>query len=106
MTRIYGRNSLAWNGNILKFNRRELARIVPDGKWPNMWRVQPANSRPSDMLNRTRAKDAALALALTTLNRKPEAQETTAAAPPISYCPPTLPTQPPAEITASSSAAY
>jgi hypothetical protein len=80
MTRTYSRNNLVWQGDILKLNCRELARIVPDDNWPAMWRVQLPNGHPTDMLNRTRAKDAAMALALTMLNRKPEAQETPVAA--------------------------
>jgi hypothetical protein len=94
MTRIYSRNSLTWHGDILRLNRRELARIVPDGKWPNMWRVQLPDGRLTDMVNRTCAKDAATALALTMLNRperKQEAQETAVEAPPMRHFPPPVP---------------
>jgi hypothetical protein len=33
--------------------------IVPDGKWPGMYRLRLPNGRLSDMVNLTRAKDAA-----------------------------------------------
>jgi hypothetical protein len=32
--------------------------IVPDGKWPGMYRIKLPNGQLSDMLNLTRAKDA------------------------------------------------
>ncbi len=32
--------------------------IVPDGKWPGMYRIKLPNGRLSDMVNLTRAKDA------------------------------------------------
>jgi hypothetical protein len=39
-----------------------VAAIVRDADWPNMWRVRLANGHVSDMVNLTRAKDAARAL--------------------------------------------
>jgi hypothetical protein len=95
MTRIYSRNRLSWQGDILRLNRHELARIVPDGQWPSMWRVQLLDGHLTDMTNRTRAKDAATALTLTSLNRQSEAQETPVEAPPVRFpLPPVLPTAP------------
>src|SRR5262245_41693980 len=35
--------------------------IVPDSEWPAMWRVRTRDGRLSDMTNKTRAKDAAVA---------------------------------------------
>jgi hypothetical protein len=35
--------------------------VIPDEKWPGMWRVQTPDGRVSDMVNLTRAKDAGLA---------------------------------------------
>jgi hypothetical protein len=32
--------------------------IVPDGRWPNMWRVKYGDGRISDMVNLARARDA------------------------------------------------
>jgi hypothetical protein len=40
---------------------RKLA-IEPDGKWPGMWRVKFPNGQLSDMVNLTRARDAAISL--------------------------------------------
>jgi hypothetical protein len=36
-------------------------RIVRDQKYPNMWRIEFPDGKLSDMVNRTRAKDAAMA---------------------------------------------
>jgi hypothetical protein len=76
MGRIYSNTELIWHGNVLKLERREVAQVVPDAKWPGMWRVCLPDGRLTDMVNRTRAKDAALALACASLNRKQDAQET------------------------------
>jgi len=35
-------------------------RIVSDEKWPSMWRIHWADGEVSDMVNLTRAKDAAM----------------------------------------------
>jgi hypothetical protein len=40
---------------------RSLARIIPDDRWPGMWRIHWPDDRISDMANLTRAKDAAIA---------------------------------------------
>jgi hypothetical protein len=37
--------------------------VVPDEEWPGMYRVRPPDGSLSDMLNVTRAKDAAIYLA-------------------------------------------
>jgi hypothetical protein len=42
-----------------------LARIVPDKKYSNMWRVVYPDGRLSDMVNLTRAKDVARGIAET-----------------------------------------
>jgi hypothetical protein len=105
MARVFGRNHLAWHGDILKLDRRELARLVPDTNYPIMWRVLLLDGHLTDMLNHTRAKDAALALALATLNRKSDVEETAQEAAQTGFSPPPLPNPPPIQITALSSAA-
>jgi hypothetical protein len=47
-----------------------------------MWRMLLANGQTSDMANRTRAKNAAVSLALSVLN-KMDGQETPSEAPPV-----------------------
>jgi hypothetical protein len=37
--------------------------VRPDATWPGMWRVHTADGQVSDMVNLTRAKDAAIAWA-------------------------------------------
>ena len=44
-------------------NTKALAHIVPDETYPGMWRVVRPDGRLSDMVNKTRAKDAAWRLA-------------------------------------------
>ena len=52
---------MAWNGDTLhrKGSSRTLISIERDSTYPNMWRVRRPNGTLSDMVNRTRAKDAA-----------------------------------------------
>jgi hypothetical protein len=94
--------NLVWNGTKLYRSKRHVGEIVQDKTYPSMWRIMRPDGSLSDMLNPTRAKDACAAMA-TTGERK--GRQSRAAAPPASYFPPTLPTQPRAEITALSSAA-
>jgi hypothetical protein len=56
------RRDAVWRGNDLLIGRRLVASIVPDATWPGMWRVK-IGDRLTDMLNRSRARDAALSLA-------------------------------------------
>jgi hypothetical protein len=55
------RRDAVWRGNDLHLGRRVIARIVADPVWPKMWRVK-VGDRLTDMVNRTRARDAALSL--------------------------------------------
>jgi hypothetical protein len=66
---MYDSTDLAWKGDRLRLHSgRVLATIEPDQDWPVMWRVQMPDGQFSDMANRTRAKDAAVTLALAALN--------------------------------------
>jgi hypothetical protein len=49
---------------------RAVAAIVPDAHWPNMWRVRLANGHVSDMVNLTRARDAARPLGRRVVSEK------------------------------------
>ena len=57
------RRDAVWKGNDLVYRGRVVASIEPDSKYPNMWRVRLPSGQVSDMVNRTRAKDAAVSLA-------------------------------------------
>ena len=50
----------ATNLTKLRSGRRAVATIEPDSKWPGMWRVRRGGSI-SDLVNLSRAKDAAIA---------------------------------------------
>jgi hypothetical protein len=73
---MYERHDLIWDGNKLRlFSRsgRVLASLEPDETWPGMWRVRLPDGHFTDMVNLSRAKDAAASLALGVLNRHQEA---------------------------------
>lgn len=65
---LHGWRSLRWRGLQLWGCGELLAEVVPDGEWPGMYRVHTGGGKLSDMVNLTRAKDAAKALALRHLN--------------------------------------
>ena len=65
------RTALQWKGDGLHLygKGKPVVAIVPDGRWPSMWRVRLPDGRLTDMANRTRAKDEAASIALGVLNR-------------------------------------
>ena len=78
---VFGHDDLTWRGHVLRAGRVKLAEIKPDPVWPGMWRVVTP-SGVSDLANLSRARDAALALALAILNKK-RAEETPLGGPPV-----------------------
>lgn len=67
---MYDRNALRWDGDQVRLHSgRLVAAIVPDATWSDMWRVRLPTGHVTDMVNLTRAKDAAVTLALAALNR-------------------------------------
>jgi hypothetical protein len=67
--RIYGRGDLKWKDRELRLvTGRLLATVEPDTKWAGMHRVRLPDGHVTDMVNISRAKDAAISLALTDLN--------------------------------------
>jgi hypothetical protein len=80
---IVGRDRLTWrlNGHRLCLfhgaSRRPLVSIKPDSKYPSLFRIRYPNGELSEMVNLSRAKEAASAFALRSLNseaqnRRPE----------------------------------
>jgi hypothetical protein len=70
------RQDLIWHDRQLRlFSSRGLllASIEPDQNWPGVWRVRMPDGHLTDMLNMSRAKDAAASLTLTVLNKHREA---------------------------------
>jgi hypothetical protein len=89
MSPVFGRRDLTWrrerDGSLVLCRTDSstiLARIIADRVYSGMWRVKMASGKLSDMTNLTRAKDAAMSLALAILNREQKAQETASEAPP------------------------
>lgn len=71
--RSFSQKDLVWNGHELRLGTKRgrlLATIVLDRKWPKMYRIQLPGQDLSDMVNLTRAKDAAIALAIADLNQR------------------------------------
>jgi hypothetical protein len=66
---MYDRQDLNWRGYNLRLGRRVVATVEPDAKWPKMYRVRLPDGDLTDMVNLTRARDAAISLALEKLNR-------------------------------------
>jgi hypothetical protein len=77
--RVWARDELSWKGNSLYVGGkgRPIIGIEPDAQWPGMWRVRHPDGNLSDMVNLSRAKDAALSIARRILQR----QETSPRAP-------------------------
>jgi hypothetical protein len=69
---------LTWVDDELLYGRRTLLRIERDSKYPEMWRVRLPDGNLTDMVNRTRAKDAAVSIAHRLLNMSEKLSEGTA----------------------------
>jgi len=66
----FGRNELVWDGLQLRVGSKAgqvRATLEPDARWSGMWRVQFGGAL-SDMVNLSRAKDAAASMVLRELN--------------------------------------
>ena len=68
----YDYRSLSWKGNKLFVHgfKEHLLENVPDTKYPKMWRVKYPDGRLTDMVNLTRAKDAAANILISKLNKE------------------------------------
>ena len=76
--RLWQRSHLTWRGNrLFAGNGRDpIAEVVQDGKWPGMWRFRLLpDGELSDMVNLTRAKDAAAGTVVTVLNKAARAEQ-------------------------------
>jgi hypothetical protein len=69
--RLFSYRDLLWTGREFRPGKhgRVQATIEPDADWPNLYRVRLPDGHLTDMVNLTRAKHAAIALALEALNR-------------------------------------
>ena len=73
---MYEGRNLMWDRYELRLfssRGRVLPSIEPDKTWPGMWRVRLPDGYLSEMVNLSRAKDAAASLALGVLNQHREA---------------------------------
>jgi hypothetical protein len=70
----YRARDLQWKGDALHLYGKGpvVVRIVPDQTYPGVWRVELPDGRLTDMVNRTRAKDAALGIACGVLSERQE----------------------------------
>jgi hypothetical protein len=67
---MLGYSDLTWDADILRKrgSKKTLATVVADDIYPTMWRVRLPDGRVSGILNKARAKDAAMGAALQALN--------------------------------------
>jgi hypothetical protein len=69
-------HNLKWDGLQLRLpTGRLLATIEPDAKWSGMYRVRLVGEPLTDMVNISRARDAAIGLVLAKLNGRISALE-------------------------------
>ena len=67
--RVYGCQDLRWEGHQLRLlTGRLLATVEPDRQWAGMYRVRFRDGHLTDIANISRARDAAVALALSDIN--------------------------------------
>jgi len=67
--RVYGCQDIHWEGRQLRLlTGRLLATVETDNRYTGMYRVRLPDGRLTDIVNLTRAKDAAVSLALVSLN--------------------------------------
>ena len=75
-TAMIGWRQLNWNGNRLRHGTRLSGyEIVQDKTYPTMWRVRQPNGALSDIVNLSRAKDAAMGMLVRDLNVRISARE-------------------------------
>lgn len=76
--RVYSTRDVTWKANRVYISGKKTGfSIERDEKYPEvMWRVRHPNGFLSEMVNLTRAHDAAQLLALRAINPKPGMQET------------------------------
>ena len=67
---VFGHEDIRWRDHQLRLlTGRLLATVVLDNRYAGMYRVRLPDGRVTDIVNLSRAKDAAIALALANLNR-------------------------------------
>src|SRR5262249_44335053 len=60
-----------------------LLHVVPDTPYPGMWRIRSPDGRLTDMASLTRAKDAAVSIAVETLNAGKRGRQSSLEAAPV-----------------------
>ena len=65
------RRDMDWDGDRLRIGRRSCGySVVLDEKYPSMWLIRRPDGSLSDMVNRARAKDAAMAMLQRDLDKR------------------------------------
>jgi hypothetical protein len=71
---MFDRYDLKWDDDRLRLISGQLvATLERDPRWPAMWRARLPDGRLSDLTTRTRALDAAITMALASLNQQRKA---------------------------------
>ena len=73
-TRVFNASDIAWHGLQLRLraSNRVLATVKPDAKYPKLFRVHVGPDHVTDLLNRSRAREATMVLALRMLTHEAE----------------------------------
>ena len=66
--RHYANRDLQWQSDWLCLRQRKIIQIVRDQQYPSMWHIRLPDGTVTDMLNRSRARDAARSIAITVLS--------------------------------------
>jgi hypothetical protein len=75
VARIYSSVLLEWKGDTVRLrNGGPVVKVERDTKYPGMYRVRTPDGKLSDMINRSRARDAAGVALLRILNSEETAQ--------------------------------
>jgi hypothetical protein len=87
---MFDNSQLQWRGNRLRLRNdgaSPVVEVVPDSRYPNMWRVRAPSRPDSDLVNRTLAREAARSILLSILNSR----ETPPEAAPIRFADKSVP---------------
>ena len=72
MPRVYATCELEWKGDRLLVQgggrHSPSVEVFPDQDWPGMWRIRRPDGTVTDIVNRSRARDAAKAILIAVLN--------------------------------------
>jgi hypothetical protein len=67
---VFNWTDLSWRGNDVYCGNRKLCSVEKDTTYDTMWRIRTPDGKLSDMVNLSRAREAARSHSLAILNRE------------------------------------